>query len=89
MEFDWDDAKNALNEAKHGISFCEATLLWADQDMVSICSNRGGERGWIALARAYGAVWAVVYTMRGDAIRIISARRATAKEVAAYGKANR
>lgn len=89
MKFDWDDAKDALNEVKHGISFKEAVLLWSDSGMIAVRADRHGEQRWVALARMYGAVWAAVYTVRGDVIRIISVRRATAKEAARYDEANR
>lgn len=57
--------------------------------MIVVRANRNGEQRWVALARMSGSVWATVYTERGDAIRIISVRKATLKEAASYDKANR
>ena len=89
MRFDWDEAKSERNEAKHGISFDDAVGLWEDANMVAVRANRSGEPRWVALARMDGRIWAAVYTARGDAIRLISVRKATAKEAASYDKANR
>ena len=89
MRFDWDEAKSELNEAKHGISFDDAIGLWGDVNMVAVRASRNGEPRWVALARMGGRVWAAVYTVRGDTIRLISVRKATAKEAASYDKANR
>lgn len=89
MRFEWDKVKSAANLEKHGISFSESAGLWRDPNMIAVRANRNGEQRWVALARMSGAVWAAVYTERGDAIRIISVRKATLKEAASYDKANR
>lgn len=90
MRFEWDDAKAEANEAKHGVAFEEATELWDDPHMVAVEVTRGGERRKLGLARRWGTYWLVVYTQRGEAVRIISVRRATEKEAALYDReANR
>ena len=43
-----------------------------------------GEDRYLALGRVDGRVLTVVYTMRNDAIRIISARKANSREVKKY-----
>lgn len=88
MDFEWDPVKSALNEAKHGISFDEATELWGDADMVVVEVERGGETRWVGIARGLGSYWVVVYTLRDDAVRIISVRRATKKEASTYDRLN-
>jgi uncharacterized protein len=76
-DFEWDDAKAAANYAKHGVTFdgaCEAfnhpfALDWEDDD------QDGGEQRFATLGMAEGRLAFVAYTMKGDRIRIISARR--------------
>ena len=43
-----------------------------------------GEDRYLALGRVDGRVLTVVYTIRNDAIRIISARKANSREVNKY-----
>ena len=86
-EYDWDDAKNAINEDKHGISFRDAMELWDDEHRLVTVVKRGGEVRKFAISRWRGSYWAVVYAERGWKVRIISARRASRKEVSSYDKA--
>jgi uncharacterized DUF497 family protein len=75
-DFEWDDAKAAANFAKHGVTFegaCEAfndpfALNWEDD------TQDAGEQRFVTLGIAEGRLVFVAYTMRGDRIRIISAR---------------
>jgi len=89
MEFEWDLAKALANKRKHGVSFEEATSIfrgvWTHRrDM----RRDYGEARVIALGRdSNGAVLSVVYTFRGDNLRIISARKASKDEREAYAKA--
>lgn len=80
--------KSKANEEKHGISFDDATLLFEDPNMVCVKTVRDGEVRYVAIAHAYGSYWTAVYTERGDAVRIISVRRATKKEARCYDQAN-
>ena len=74
--FEWDDAKAATNYAKPGVTFegaCEAfkdpfALNWEDD------GQDAGEQRFVTLGMAEGRLVFVAYTMRGDRIRIISAR---------------
>jgi uncharacterized DUF497 family protein len=86
MEFEWDDLKNKANLAKHGISFEEAIEIF-DYPMYEMVDNRAdyGEIRYIGIGRnQYFVIFTVVYTERGEAIRIISARRATKQEKKLY-----
>lgn len=81
-DFEWDDAKNARNLAKHGIDFDDAIGIW-DGPVLTRASDRDGEPRWVAVGAVEGRELAVVYTLRGDAnerCRIISARRARTNE---------
>lgn len=89
MRFEWDEEKSEANERKHGIAFDEARELWSDPFMVVVEVDRNGERRKVGISRALGGYWVEVYTQDGERVRIISVRRATAKEAASYDKANR
>jgi uncharacterized DUF497 family protein len=85
--FEWDPKKAAANEAKHGITFEEATSVFLDplvrirpDDDHSLDEERSTATGMSQLGR----LLVVTYTDRPDRIRIISARKPTRREVASY-----
>jgi uncharacterized DUF497 family protein len=83
MEFEWDENKRAVNVAKHGIDFVDAVTIW-NSSMLDPFAERvmEGERRVtaIGLPSTSEIIIAVVYTLRSDTIRIISARRARRNE---------
>jgi hypothetical protein len=84
--FHFDPAKSEANRAKHGIDFVEAQQLWKYRAVI-VRSDRGNERPFARIARHIdGKLYTAIFTMRGQAIRIISVRRARQKEVELYGK---
>jgi hypothetical protein len=84
VEFEWDPEKDAENIAKHGISFQMATTIFG-RDRVERPSDRDDEERWCTTGKlADGKLWTVVYTKRGDHVRIISARRAARRERREY-----
>lgn len=89
-EFQWDDAKAAANVAKHGITFEMACLAFEDPLILEWLdsSQAADELRFACLAMVEQRVLAIAYTMRGDAIRIISARRAEAFERRRYADDN-
>jgi uncharacterized DUF497 family protein len=89
--FEWDARKAAANERKHGVSFNEAATVFADPDALDgpDLKHSGEENRSLRLGRSLAErVLIVAYTTRGsgddEKIRIISARRASRKERAAY-----
>jgi hypothetical protein len=89
MEFDWDPAKSEGNLQKHGISFRVATQVFDDPDRRYSDSTREGEgesRALVIGQISDGRLFTVVFTMRNDVTRIISARRARHAERRAYGQ---
>ena len=84
MRFEWDDVKAASNLEKHGVSFEEATQIWDDPNLMVLNAKHIGDKRKLAIGRSYSVVFSVIHTERGDAVRIISARRATQKERATY-----
>jgi len=86
MEFDYDPRKSATNKTKHGVDFEEAKLVWQDAEAVLLASAYSAENRYLAIGHIYNTLWTVIFTLRGDKIRIISARRSRESEAAYYEK---
>ena len=85
MDFEWDEAKNRRNLAKHGISFEEAARVFAGPVLQEVDERRTyGESRFQVFGTVAGRLLCVVCTKRGDRIRIISARRASRAERRTY-----
>ena len=89
--FEWDPRKAEANAAKHGVSFDDAVSVFLDTDALDgpDLQHSTAEQRFLRLGRAAdGRVLIVAYTLRrggdAEAIRIISARRASRRERAAY-----
>ena len=84
--FEWDAAKAATNAAKHGVPFEYAARVFLDVAAVDFDASqpRDGEVRRKIVGAIDGRLFVVVYTERGDAVRIISARRCNAKEARIY-----
>ncbi|MFA5111401.1 MAG: BrnT family toxin [Desulfobaccales bacterium] len=82
LNFEWDDAKAAANFRKHGVTFEQAAYAFRDPFAVEWIDERSvyGEERVILLGMSGGQILSVVYTERGESIRMISARRATKHE---------
>ncbi len=80
---EWDEEKAANNRRKHGIDFDEAIEVFYGASLLRR-SDRNKEERWLAIGETEGRVVAVVFTWRGDTLRIISARRARKNEKRAY-----
>lgn len=78
--------KAKQNLAKHGVHLSEAELVLSDPHAITIEDTTAeGEHRYITLgADALGRILVVVFTHRGDDVRLISARRATRQERKAY-----
>ena len=87
MKFEFDAAKSAANKAKHKLDFMAAQALWADVDRALIPGNSLDEPRQLLIARYAGKIWAAVFTVRGENIRIISVRRARESEEKIYEQA--
>lgn len=78
MKFEWDQVKNRLNKAKHGISFALAARVFAVPRRIERYDqgHSGAEDRWITIGMVYPAILVVIYTERqnGKCFRLISAR---------------
>ncbi|MEZ6195866.1 MAG: BrnT family toxin [Planctomycetota bacterium] len=90
--FTWDEAKDALNRRKHGLSFDEARELFAsDVRSIEIFDARNSvtEDRFISIGPIGRGPVLVAWTELDDGVvRIISARRATRREASRYRKLN-
>ena len=88
MIFEWDDEKEKINIEKHGIDFSLAALVFEDENRIEIYDRIHSETEdrYITIGSINGTVVIimVVYTERGDAVRLISARKATKQERRIY-----
>ncbi len=85
MAIEFDPVKDAANIAKHGLSladfagFDDVPLVIADQ------RQDYGEARWQAFGRIDGIACCLVYTSRGQTMRLISLRRCNARERMRHG----
>lgn len=89
MIFEWDVEKSEINKEKHGISFSEAEIAFEDFYAVEEFDTEhstADESRFKMLAMANGKVVVVIYTMREENYRIISARKAENYEREFYEK---
>ena len=85
IDFEWDRNKSTTNLAKHGVDFADATSVLYDDFAITIRDLYGEEERFVTIGKdALNRALVVVYTWRGDGIRIISARRATRFERKQY-----
>ena len=91
LRFEWDENKNAINKAKHKVSFEEAQTVFYDADAIVIDDpdHSETEERFIILGFSSKAKLLVVchcYRESDSVIRIISARKATTKESRQYNE---
>jgi uncharacterized protein len=85
VEVEWDPDKAAKNLQKHGVRFAEAATIFEDDALLTMTEEHPYEERFIALGTgSLGRTLVVVYTVRGERLRIISARKATRAERAEY-----
>ena len=87
MRFEWSENKNSTNVKKHGIDFQDAKKIF-DGYTLTIEDDRFdyGEQRFVSFGIMYGHVIAVIHLESENAIRIISARKATKNEQKEYFK---
>ncbi len=88
MLFEWDEEKEKANIRKHGIDFATAARVFNDENRIDLYDegHSDSEDRFITIGLINGTAYVVfvVYTERGEAIRLISARKATPDERRMY-----
>lgn len=89
LRFEWDDVKAAANAKKHGVSFDEARSAFFDERarLIDDPDHSEDEERFILMGLSSALRLLVVchcYRSKGSIIRIISARKATAREAKSY-----
>jgi uncharacterized DUF497 family protein len=87
VKYVFDTAKDAINQAKHGVSLALAEVLFAGP-CTSMPDDRFdyGEVREIAFGRINGRLFVCVYVDRGAQRRVISLRKANKREARRYGE---
>ena len=88
--FEWDEEKAIENRRAHRVSFEEATLAVGDPFAIEWLDTREdyGEERAVLVGMSQGQLLTIVYTERGERVRIISARKATRHEQDDYYRKN-
>ena len=85
MEFEWDNAKERANWKKHGVDFRTAARVFLDPFAVEFQDlDSADELRFNAVGLVDGRMLFVSYALRGDIVRIISARGAEQHEKRKY-----
>jgi uncharacterized protein len=83
--FEWDEAKRSSNLAKHGVDFADAEALEWDVALIAADSRKDyKEVRFNAIGPLNGRLHCICFTRRGDAVRVISFRKAHKKEIDRY-----
>ncbi len=89
LRFEWDPRKAASNAQKHGVSFEEARSVFADEraKLIDDPDHSEDEDRFILMGLSGSLRVLIVchcYREEGNVVRIVSARKATAKEAKFY-----
>jgi uncharacterized protein len=85
VTFEWDCGKADSSRKKHRVDFAEAATVFDDAMAITIPDAVLEEERYVTVGiDALARVLVVVYTWRGNHIRIISARKATPSEIHEY-----
>lgn len=89
MTYEWDEVKRLINLQQHELDFNEAGQVYEHPDKVTLVSPYAHEQRLLDIAEVNSRVLLLVYTVRGEVIRIISLRYAKRKERKIYYEQNR
>ena len=92
LKFEWDGPKALANRAKHKIAFEEASTVFRDPlgRIADDPRHSEGEERFVLLGQSdKRRLLVVMFTERGEAIHLISARKATRRERKGYEEGER
>jgi len=85
VRFEWDEAKNQANRRKHGLDFADASVVFAGPMLTfEDLRHSHAEQRYLTIGTLAGRMVIIAHTLRGNATRIISMRKANARERARY-----
>jgi uncharacterized protein len=85
MSYQWDPDKASINRINHGVDFADAVSVLEDDRAITVEDQRYEEERFITIGLdAIGRILVVVYTWRGNEVRLISARKADRLERKQY-----
>ena len=85
MDFEWDNTKEEANRKKHGVDFRTAAKVFLDPYVIEFEDvHATGELRLNVIGLVDNRMLFVTYTMRGEVVRIISARGAEPHEKKKY-----
>ena len=85
MEFEWDADKAEGNLRKHGVNFAEAVSVLKDGTAITVYDEHPLEDRYITIGMSdIGQLLVVVYSLRHNRFRLISARKANKRERKQY-----
>lgn len=85
MDYEWDEGKREANRIKHGFDFHEMAHFQWESAMVMVDNRYDySEERKIAIGYIGNRLFLVVFTIRGEALRIIGLRKANKREKALY-----
>ena len=87
MDIEYDPLKAESNLKKHGVSFPDAISALYDPSALAMEDPFSEGEPWILIGQSKNArLLTVIYALRNEAIRIVSARPATRKEAKHYAR---
>ena len=91
MNFEWDDSKNQACFDRRGFDFAYAAQVFFDPKRLMVLDDRRnyGEERYQTMGQIESRIYVVVYTLRPNSTRIISARKANRREVKYYENSTR
>ena len=85
LDYEWDNNKAQKNLSKHGVAFADAFSVFEDDHALTVEDDHPHEQRYVILGKdAKDRLLVVVFTYRGELIRIISTRKATPNESKQY-----
>ena len=85
MRYQWDRNKALTNLNKHDVDFADAVSVFSDELAITIFDDRFEEERFITIGMDFlSRILVVVYAIRDEEIRLISARKATRNERRQY-----
>ena len=85
MKYEWDEAKKKSNQEKHGVDFAEAKDFdWETALVIPDTTADYGEPRYLAMGFIGRRLYAIAFTPRSGAVRIVSLRKSNPREVKLY-----